>query len=350
MNVIIPLAGRGTRLRPHTHTKPKPLVNVAGKTVLGHILDSLKGLPIDEMVFIVGYLGDQIADYVEANYKFPSHFVEQKELKGQAHAIRLAREYVSGPVLIIFVDTIFEIDLPELENVKSDGLIYVKEVEDPKRFGVVTLQQNYISRFVEKPDEPVSNLAVIGVYYIKDSYQLFRSIEELLARDQKTKGEFFLADALQIMVDRGAKLEARTVDVWEDCGTTDAILRTNRFLLRKLHQTEEAPPGCIVRPPVFIDPTAQVEHSVIGPYVTIGPNCVINSSVIGPYVSVAEDAEIRNSLVKDSILNENAEIVDSTLTSSLIGSGARVIGTYERLNVGDMSEVDQSYRVLPEQS
>jgi glucose-1-phosphate thymidylyltransferase len=196
MKVIIPLAGFGKRLRPHTYTKPKPLVNVAGKPVLGHILDRLNNLDIEEIIFIVGYLGEQIEEYVEATYKFHTRYIEQNELLGQAHAIYLAKDHVREPVLIIFVDTIFEADLKALAELTADGAIYVKEVDDPRRFGVVTLQDGFITHFVEKPSTPVSNLAVTGVYYIKDAPMLFECIDELIARNIQTQGEYFLADAL----------------------------------------------------------------------------------------------------------------------------------------------------------
>jgi glucose-1-phosphate thymidylyltransferase len=329
MKVIIPLAGFGTRLRPHTYTKPKPLVNVAGKPVLGHILDKLEGLDIEEVVFIVGYLGEQIEDYVESNYDFHASYVEQEELKGQAHAIWLAKERVQEPVLIIFVDTIFESDLAALNRLDSDGAIYVKEVVDPSRFGVVTLVDGYISRFVEKPSSPISNLAVIGVYYLRDSVALFAAIDELLEKQIQTKGEYFLADALQIMINRGARLEAWTVEVWEDCGTPESVLHTNRYLLDNGHDNGdsiEVSDSLIVHP-VHIDPSATIANSIVGPYVTISQGC-----------------EVHNAIIRDSIIDEGAYIADTMLSQSLIGKKALVRGSYRKLNVGDSSIVDFSER------
>lgn len=323
MKVIIPLAGFGTRLRPHTFTKPKPLVSVAGKPVLGHILDKLTGLDIEEIIFIVGYLGDQIRDYVGANYHFPARYIEQKELKGQAHAIHLAKEYVAGPALIIFVDTIFDCDLSGLAQEPADGILYVKEVDDPRRFGVVITQQGYITRLVEKPTTPVSNLAVIGLYYVKDSQWLQDCIDELIQKDIKTQGEYFLADAFQLMIDRGAKLAARTVDVWEDCGKPETVLHTNRYLLE--HGGAQVIPtqNSVLILPVHIEKTA-----------------VIKDSVVGPYVSVAAGATIVRSIVTDSIISECAHIQDANLSQSLIGKDAYVCGAAQRLNVGDSSQVD----------
>lgn len=340
MKVIIPLAGFGTRLRPHTYTKPKPLVNVAGKPVLGHILDKLEGLDVEEIIFITGYLGEKIEQYVTQNYRFAARYVEQKELKGQAHAIHLAKPHVDGPVLIIFVDTIFEADLFALRDIENDGVIFVREVTDPRRFGVVTLQDGYIARFVEKPAEPISNLAVIGVYYLKDSALMFECIEELMRRNIQTKGEYFLADALQLMIEQGARLSAWPVDVWEDCGTPEAVLQTNRYLLGKVSSAEWPANSSIIVPPVYIDPTAHLEKSIIGPYVYVGAGCIVESSIIGPYVSLADQAEIHNSIINDSIINKGSRIDEATLTKSLIGEWARVRGTFERLNVGDSSEID----------
>lgn len=329
MHVIIPVAGFGSRLRPHTYTKPKPLMQVAGNTVLGHILDMLKEIGVEEITFIVGYLGDQIREYVEANYDFRTHYAEQTELKGQAHAIAMAREFVHEPVLIIFVDTIFEADLAGLRNISSDGVIFVKEVEDPRRFGVVTLNdEGYITRFVEKPSEPISNLAVIGVYYIKDYQGLFEAIDELIARNIMTKGEYFLADALQLMIERGTKLEAWPVSVWEDCGTPDAILHTNRYLLEKNH--------------LEVPESAVLENSTIVPPVYIGENVVIRDSIVGPYVTLAEGCTIVESIVRDSIIDADAHIEATMLDQSLVGKGATVRGRYRRLNVGDSSSVDFS--------
>ena len=183
MKIIVPLAGFGTRLRPHTYTRPKPLINVAGKAVLGHILDKLVDLDIEEIIFIVGWLGDQIKEYVDANYDFPARYIEQTEMKGQAHAIDLARDYVEGPTLIIFVDTLFEADLTELERTPADGVLYVKEVEDPRRFGVAVVEQGHITRLIEKPDSFEHRLAVIGLYYVKDAAFLMECIAELLEKD-----------------------------------------------------------------------------------------------------------------------------------------------------------------------
>lgn len=327
MHVIIPVAGFGTRLRPHTYTKPKPLVQVAGNTVLGHILESLKGAGVSEITFIVGYLGDQVREYMAREYpEFKANYVEQKELKGQAHAIYLAKAHVHEPLLIIFSDTISDADFPALGATQHDGVIFVKQVEDPRRFGVVTTDNHgIIQRFVEKPETFVSDLAVIGVYYLRDYAALFGAIETLMERNIQTKGEFFLADALELMVRDGQKLHAQTVAVWEDCGTPDALLQTNRYMLEhgRAATHGDAPEGSVLIPPVHIS-----------------ANVTIENSVIGPFVSLAEGCEVRNAIVRDTIVDTRATIRDTMLSESIIGSDAAVRGRYRRLNVGDSSNVD----------
>ncbi len=232
MNIILPTAGLGTRLRPHTYSKPKPLVPVAGKPMLGHVLDRLEVLPIEKLVFIVGYLGDQIEHYVNTEYQFPAEFIVQEELKGQAHAIQLAKGRLSGPTLILFVDTLVEADLQQLKTTEVDGVLYVQEVEDPRRFGVVEVRDGQVTRLIEKPDTMENKLAIVGLYYVREVEDLFSAIDELIERNMQTKGEFYLADALQLMIDRGAKFTADEVSVWEDCGKPDTVLQTNRYSAR----------------------------------------------------------------------------------------------------------------------
>jgi glucose-1-phosphate thymidylyltransferase len=327
MNVIIPLAGFGTRLRPQTYSKPKPLVNVAGKPVLGHILDKVIGeSQVDKVVFVVGYLGEQIEHYVRSAYPaLRGEYVEQKELNGQAPAILLARDRVSGPTFIVFVDTLADADLSTLADETCDGVIYVKEVEDPRRFGVVQIgADGYITRFVEKPSTTENRLAVIGMYYVRDVARLMSACEELMRRGIKTKNEYFLADAFNIMIEGGAKLRVQEVSVWLDCGTAQTVLETNRYLLEHGHDNsgDWRNNHCVVVPPVNIHPTAKIVNSVIGPYATIGEGCYIESSV-----------------VRESIVEAGAEVVDHVLAKSLIGRDAVLHGRPRRLNVGDNSLV-----------
>jgi glucose-1-phosphate thymidylyltransferase len=322
MKVIIPTAGLGTRLRPHTYSKPKPLVSVAGKPVLGHILDTLSQLQIDEIIFITGYLGSQIEQYVRANYNIPVRFIEQTELKGQAHAVYLANEVVSGPTIILYVDTIFEADLKKLETLDVDGAIYVKEVEDPRRFGVTFIENERITKLVEKPDSDISRLAMIGLYYVREAQRLMRAIELMMERKLQTKGEYYLTDALQLMIDDGAHFVAEPVNVWEDCGTPETVLQTNRYLLEHGRAHVGPTTGTIVIPPVYIDDSAQVTNSIIGPHVSIGAGAIV-----------------RDSIVRDSIINQDATIHSATLQNSLIGDSALVQGAFRELDVGDSSEI-----------
>lgn len=329
MKVIIPLAGFGTRLRPHTYTKPKPLINVAGKAVLGHILDKFGGLDVEEFIIVHGYLGEQIRDYMATQYpQYCARFVEQKELIGQADAILRCRPFVNGPVLIVFVDTLFEADLSGLARETADAVIYVKQVQDPRRFGVAVVNPDgWITRFVEKPATMDNRLAVIGMYYLKDSNALMRACQDLMDRNIQTKGEYFLADAFNLMIERGDRFRTQTVEVWEDCGKPETVLHTNRYLLEHGHDNsaQHRGNGYLVVPPVHIAETAIIENSVIGPYATISDGCHIIGSII-----------------RDSIVDEDAHIEDTTLDQSLIGKGALVKSSYRKLNVGDSSSVDFS--------
>lgn len=319
----MPMAGLGTRLRPHTYSKAKPLLPVAGKPILAHLLDRLQGLDVEEYVFIVGHLGEQIEKYVEANYDLPARFVLQAEPLGQAHALHLSREYIDSPFLLIFVDTIFEADLARIDEVTSDGLVFVKEVDDPRRFGIALLEGDRVVRFIEKPEEPLSNLALVGMYYVVNWSLLMGCVETLLEEGIQTKGEYYIADAFQLMVDRGAKLEVVTVDVWQDCGKPETLLATNRYLLEKGERQE-----------------VKAENSVIIPPVYIAESVTIRGSVVGPYVSAAEGCVIIDSIVKDSIIDEGAYIEDATLEGSLIGANAQVKGKFKRLDIAASSRVD----------
>lgn len=342
MKVLIPAAGLGTRLRPHTHHRPKPLVHVAGNTVLGHVLDKLKGLEIEELVFIVGHLGSQIENYVRSEYDFPARFVVQEQLLGQAHAIMLARDYITGPLFVIFVDTIFEGDLSGLDEEPGDGVIYVHEVGDPSRFGVVTLRDDgCIGKMIEKPRKPVSNLALVGLYYLREGPKLVEAIDSLIERDQKTKGEFYLADALQVMVDDGACLRTRRLSVWEDCGTRPALLRANRYLLDQIEACEApSTDNSVVIQPARVSSDSRIVRSIVGPHVHIGPGCRVEGSVVGPYASLDREVEVNSSILTDTIVERGAKVDGAGISTSLIGVNAKVRGSLRQMNVGDHSEID----------
>ncbi len=323
LQVIVPIAGLGTRLRPHTHIRPKPLLTVAGKTILDHIMDQLRPLPVTEILFITGHLGDQVKQWAVDNCPFPARFVEQTELRGQAHAILLTREILQHPTLIIFGDTIFAADLRGLGDDGEQGRIYVQEVSDPARFGIAVVRDTEVVRLVEKPKEFVGNLAVVGIYYIQDSQALLTAIDQVIKHDIQLGGEFYLADALQIMIESGTKFRAAPVSVWADCGTVDAILDTNALLLAQGHTTATpATTRSTIVQPVHIDPTA-----------------IIENSVVGPNVSIEANVTIRHSTVSDSILNQGAVLENATVSHSLIGRRARVRGEIGQFNLSDDSTV-----------
>jgi len=325
VHVIIPAAGFGTRLRPQTWSKPKPLVSVAGKPILGHVLDSIEAVEPESVVFVTGYLGDQIRKYVRSHYSFRSEFAHQAEMRGQADAINLARSYVDGPVMIAFADTIFSTDLTKLRDSTADGVIYVKEVDKPQSFGIVEMRDGYISRIIEKPANPPTNLAVTGIYYFRDSERLFHAIDAIIAANKQMKGEYYLTDAIQLMIDDGARIEAVPMDLWLDCGRPDTLLETNRVLLERMAGRAEPMrdyPGSVIVPPVVIDPSAQIENAVVGPYVSVG-----------------EGVRVTNSILRNVIANHGSELRDVMLENSIVGDGAVVAGGFNSINVGDNSEV-----------
>ncbi len=324
MRAIVPVAGFGTRLRPHTHTLPKALMLVAGKPILGHILDQLLQVGVDEVVLVVGHLGEKIETYVRENYHIPAYFVRQERPLGNGHAIYVAREYLDRePVLIVLGDTIFRGDFrPMLRSPVS--LIGVREVADPRRFGVVEVDEDgRVRRIVEKPERPPSNLAVTGVYFLHDTLLFRRCLERLVEEDRRVRGEYWLADALQLYVEAGAVLRTYPVEEWYDCGTPDALLAANRALLD------------ILNPPV-----PQLETALVHPPVAIAPTAVVEESVVGPYVSVADGAQLVRSVVRDSIVNRNATVRNAVLEGSVIGEGAYLEGRPTRVNLGDDSEIE----------
>ncbi len=322
MNVILPVAGLGTRLRPQTWSRPKPLVSVAGKTLLDHVIDRLSGIELDRVVFVTGYLGDQIREYVLDTYDFDAHFVNQPEQRGQSDAILKARHLVSGPTLVLFPDLIFEADLRNLQEGEHDAGIFVKPVDDPSRFGIVVKEGDRIAKLVEKPDQPVSNLAIVGIYYFSEIDDLMSAIDQQMRENLQTKGEFFLADALQIMIDDGLQFKEFYTDVWEDCGTQQALLNTNEYLLNQMDSTSKMS-GVEIIPPVYIAQDASISHSIIGPNVSIGAG-----------------ACVEHSIVRDSIVDRGATVKSVTIKQSIIGRNAVVTGRLACLAIGDDSSVE----------
>lgn len=322
MRAIIPVAGVGTRLRPHTYTLPKVLLNVAGKPIIGHILDRVMQHGFDQATIVVGYLGEKIKDYVLANYSIKVDFVEQEEPLGLGHAIYLSRHTVSrDPVLIILGDTVFDVDLGTAAR-SEFTVLGVKEVEDPRRFGVAETSEGFITRLVEKPEHPTSRLAIVGIYYITRPQVLIECLKDLIRQNIRTKGEFQLTDALQLMLDRGEKMKPFPVEGWYDCGKPETLLATNRHLLEN-QTTAVSRADVVVQPPVFISPKATVKNSVIGPYATI-----------------AESAMVENSIIRNSIISEGAAVTDALLDESIVGNNATVRGMYKRVNIGEASELE----------
>jgi glucose-1-phosphate thymidylyltransferase len=341
MQVIIPLAGKGTRLRPHTHLVPKPLIRVAGRPVMDWVMDRLEGLPIEELIFVTGHLKEQVETYVHRRYTIPSRFVEQKVQDGTAGAINLARPFVHGPVLIVFVDTIFEADLSVATTSRDAGIIWAKEVEDYQRFGVVvTDPQGYMTRIVEKPQEPISKLANIGLYFIRDVDALWQGIDHVLAAP-KNKGEWYLTDAFQWMIEHGRRIKTAEVGGWYDCGALNTVLETNRILLERLagagaqgHRgTERAPgtrkttgrrfaPGVTINEPVLIEEDVVLEQSTVGPNVTIEAGTVV-----------------RESTLTDAIVGRGCRIERCQLDGALLGDDVTVEGLRGSASLGSHAEV-----------
>ncbi|OGU59011.1 MAG: nucleotidyl transferase [Ignavibacteria bacterium GWF2_33_9] len=326
MRAIIPVAGIGTRLRPHTFTTPKVLLNVAGKPILAHILDSLVKIGVTKSTIITGYMGDSVIDFVTKKYPgMEVDFVHQEETLGLGHAIWTAKDtFNNDPLIIILGDTIFDVDLNSIFD-ENENSIGVKYVEDPRRFGVVLLNEhNKITKLIEKPQELVSNLAIVGIYYIKNSQLLEESLNDLIVKNIRTKNEYQLTDALQIMLNKGAKFKTFNVDGWYDCGKPETLLSTNQFLLNRLVE-EVRVDGSVIIQPSFISNDAKIENSVIG-----------------PYASIADDAIVKDSIVKNSIISYGASVSNSLLDESIIGNDATVNGMFQKLNVGNSSSIDYS--------
>ena len=327
MKVIIPLAGKGTRLRPHTHVTPKPMLRVAGKPVMSYVLDELRELGgIEQIIYITGHLKEKVEDFARKSLDVPSIFIEQKVQDGTAGAIALARDYVDQPVLIIFVDTIFDADLSIVNRTDADGIIWTKEVEDYQRFGVVvTDDDGNMTKIVEKPKTPVSKRANIGLYYVKNWKLLFEGIDHVLA-SPKNQGEYYLTDAFQYMIDKGAKIRVVDVAGWYDAGKIETMLETNQTILEK---------GRARRP------SGSGDYTIVDP-VYIEDNVTLKGSTVGPNVSIGAGSVLENSRVSNSIVGSNARIVRSSIRNSLVGDDTLLEGIDGEVTVGDHSEVKAS--------
>lgn len=323
MRAIIPVAGVGTRLKPHTYTTPKVLLNVGGKPMLGHILDKLLEEGIHKATFVIGHLGEQIKNFVIKEYPaIKSDFIVQEKMEGLGHAIYTAiPTFDDKEIFIILGDTVFDVYLKDVFKNKQSA-VGVKKVDDPSRFGVAVLENGYIKKLVEKPTTPISNLALVGLYYIANADALVKSLNKLIEKDIRTKGELQLTDALQMMLDDGEKITTFEVDGWYDCGKPETLLSTNRFLLNKKSFAKKYE-NVVINMPVFIAEDAKIENSVIGPYTTIDKGCVIKESII-----------------KNSIVGVNSQVKKSMLDGSIVGNNTIVKGAFKRLNIGDSTEID----------
>jgi glucose-1-phosphate thymidylyltransferase len=325
MKIVIPVAGMGTRLRPHTNTSPKVLIEVAGKPILAHILDGVVDLDPEEIVFIVGPMGEQVERFVSDNYSFRgTSYIFQKEALGLGHAVFLARERVGAqPTLILLGDTIFEADLPGALK-KGKSFVGLKQVDDPTRFGVAILDKGKVIHLLEKPAKPPSNLALVGIYYFKFGQTLFDALETNISQGVKTEGEFQLTDAIQTMIDQGEEIEGLDIDGWHDCGKPSTLLATQRHLLKQRAKKSDIP-GSMIIPPVHISPSAEIEQSIIGPNVTI-----------------SEGAVVERSIVSDAIIRSKAMVRSMHLEGAIIGQEAILIGHNPSLQVGDQTYIDFS--------
>jgi glucose-1-phosphate thymidylyltransferase len=325
MKVVIPLAGKGTRLRPHTHITPKPMLKIAGKPVIDYVMEDLERLgDVEQVVYITGHLKDKVEAYARKKYPFDAVFIEQKVQDGTAGAVALARQYIDQPVFIIFVDTIFDADLSVVKHTDADGIIWVKTVDDYQRFGVVVSDSDgNMTKIVEKPSTPVSKRANIGLYYIKNWKLLFEGIEHTLEQP-KNKGEYYLTDAFQYMIDHGAKIKVIDVEGWYDAGETGTLLDTNRTMLEKgrARKPKSIPAGVRIVDPVYIE-----------------DDVTLSAATIGPNVSISAGSKVDRSELKNTIVGAGTTVTNSTLDGSLIGDAAVVDGVRGHINIGDHSTV-----------
>lgn len=327
MKAIIPVAGAGTKLRPHTYTQPKALIPLAGKTILSIIVDQLKEAGITDFIFIIGYLGDKIQDYVLANYPdLNCHFVTQSDRHGTGHAVDLTKEIVgSDEVLIVLGDTIAEYDVKEVIQ-SPYSMLGIKKVDDPRNFGVAEIEDDgFISRVVEKPAIPKSNMALVGIYKIKETRFLYSCLNKII-HTNVDYDDFNLTDALECMIQQGAKFQSFKVSNWYDCGRKESLLESNAILLKKFGGN--------------VSETNHFQNTIIIPPVSIGEGCMIKNSVIGPNVAIGEHTNLTNAIIKDSIIGAYSNLIEIVLNSSLIGNDAEVKGVSRNLNIGDNTAID----------
>ncbi len=335
MNLIIPMAGRGSRLRPHTLTVPKPLLKIAGKPIVQRLAEDLTASlkePVDKIAFVIGDFGDAVVDDLMAVAKTlgaTGYVVTQDQPLGTAHAILCAAELLDGPTMIAFADTLFKADFDF--DTSADGVIWAQRVDDPSAFGVLKVNdQGIITDFVEKPSTFVSDLAIVGIYYVRDGAALRRELQYLLDNDIKEKGEYQLTNGLEALKAKGTQFRPGEVEEWLDCGNKVAVVHTHQRILTLKAATEQ-----------LIDPSAELIDAVIVPPVYLGPGVRITNSVVGPYVSIGAGSIVVDSLVRNSIIQDKSSVRRANLTDSMLGSQASYIGTPADVSAGDYSEIQQ---------
>lgn len=311
VKILIPAAGEGKRLRPHY---PKPLIPVAGKPILGHILDRVIRFKPEEIGIIINPRTPSIQEYIKENYPYNIILIEQPEPLGLGHALFMARERFSdSPLLIILGDTITDVGD---KIIGSENMIGVRKVKDPSRFGVIEMEGGYIKGVIEKPEKPKSNLVIAGVYYFKNPKSLFEALNYIIEKGMKTRGEYQLTDSLGLMIEKGERFKPYIIKEWLDCGTPKTLLSTNHYLIEKKPYWKERG-GVLVVPPVYINDSANLENSIIG-----------------PYTSVCRGAEVKNSIIRESIVMDDARVEGVVLEDSLIGKRSRFIREVQKLNIG----------------
>jgi glucose-1-phosphate thymidylyltransferase len=328
MKIILPVAGKGTRLRPHTHTRAKSLVQVAGKTVLEHIIERLKVLAAEELIFITDENGQQIEAFMKRCFPdLKCSYIVQKDRLGPAHAVSLAAPRIvpGDDVLVVFNDTIFVTDLGRILDLCADcdGLIFSKEVEDYQRFGVNVIRDGIIVDMVEKPDTPISRLAQVGLYYLRDASGFMRYLDQAIQAGDTVKGEFYLPAVFMRMIRDGLRFRAPEIDDWLDCGKPETLLETNRYLLEQRHSCRGELVDTVVIPPVYIAEGVKVKGSIIGPYVSLATGTVVEASII-----------------RDSIINADCHVRDANLRFSILGNAVKLSGSPRRMNIGDDSLIE----------
>ncbi len=321
MKAVIPAAGVGKRLRPHTLVVPKVMINMAGKPLLGHVIDAIVEVGVTQLSVIVGYKKEQVERFINREYAHLNPvYPFQAERKGLGHAVMQGLEDKEESVLVILGDTVFDVDFSNFVE-KGRNIIGVVRVEDPRRFGVAEVEGNRVTNLVEKPENPRSDLALAGLYFIRDQRILLNAIQRLIDEDIRTRGEYQLTDALQLLIEDGEDIQVKEIDGWYDCGTRQSLLASHQFLLKTAEPASSAD-GSIIRHPVFIHPEAVVENSIIGPHVTLDRGC-----------------RIKNAVLTNTIVSRNAVIEAMVLNDSLIGESAVAVSPARTINIGDYSEL-----------